>query len=199
MSYPRCPNCNTVHTSNYRYCSTCGNDLEEIILSFKEKKLPISYNNGNNHIDKKKVLIRNEAEERRQAVLQIKEKKRERERIEKAEIQRKRDKYLQSLDRKRIPTLKQKRLRYIPPIVTFALMMGALALLNTDIYGDVFIAVFTIMIVGPILLVLSFIPLSRAVALIRSDGLTASLRKAPKPPKDELTQCLECADCLCWM
>ena len=39
-----CPKCGQEHTSTKRYCKNCGNDLEEVILRFKQKYLPIKYN-----------------------------------------------------------------------------------------------------------------------------------------------------------
>lgn len=46
MSDIYCPSCGQEHTSNNRYCTNCGADLENVILKFKEKKMPVSYNNG---------------------------------------------------------------------------------------------------------------------------------------------------------
>ena len=41
-----CPSCGKEHQSNNRYCTYCGADLENVILKFKEKQMPVSYNNG---------------------------------------------------------------------------------------------------------------------------------------------------------
>lgn len=38
-----CPNCGSKHTSNGRFCQYCGTDLEEIILQYKNKQLPVRY------------------------------------------------------------------------------------------------------------------------------------------------------------
>ena len=38
-----CPNCGSKHEVNGRYCEYCGSDLEEVILQYKRKKLPIRY------------------------------------------------------------------------------------------------------------------------------------------------------------
>ena len=38
-----CPNCGQKHTASGRYCENCGTDLEEIILQYKNKQLPIRY------------------------------------------------------------------------------------------------------------------------------------------------------------
>ncbi len=46
MSDIFCPSCGKEHTSNKRYCTYCGADLEPVILKFKGEKLPVSYNNG---------------------------------------------------------------------------------------------------------------------------------------------------------
>ena len=38
-----CPSCGKLHKTESRYCLFCGNDLEEVILKFKKKRLPIKY------------------------------------------------------------------------------------------------------------------------------------------------------------
>ena len=38
-----CPNCGAKHTASGRYCENCGTDLEEIILQYKNRQLPIRY------------------------------------------------------------------------------------------------------------------------------------------------------------
>lgn len=38
-----CPNCGAKHTASGRYCEHCGTDLEEIIMQYKNKQLPIRY------------------------------------------------------------------------------------------------------------------------------------------------------------
>ena len=39
----RCPNCNEIHETNSRYCSNCNFDLEQDILRFKNRHLPIHF------------------------------------------------------------------------------------------------------------------------------------------------------------
>ncbi len=46
MSDLFCPKCGSKHDTNDKYCQYCGEDLEEIILEYKSKKLPIRYQNG---------------------------------------------------------------------------------------------------------------------------------------------------------
>ncbi len=69
MNELKCTNCGEAHTSNDRHCSFCGEDLGEAILKYKEKQLPVTFNNGK----PKKIQPEDEAEERKQAVLRIKE------------------------------------------------------------------------------------------------------------------------------
>jgi predicted nucleic acid-binding Zn ribbon protein len=38
-----CPNCGKAHEKNGRFCENCGNDLEEVILRYKRRHLPIKY------------------------------------------------------------------------------------------------------------------------------------------------------------
>ena len=40
-----CPNCGKAHEKNGRYCENCGNDLEEVIIRYKQRRLPIKYKN----------------------------------------------------------------------------------------------------------------------------------------------------------
>lgn len=40
-----CPGCGLKHVSNNRYCLNCKTDMEPIILEFKDKNLPLSFNN----------------------------------------------------------------------------------------------------------------------------------------------------------
>ena len=44
-----CPNCGSKHEVNGRYCEYCGSDLEEIILQYKRKKLPVRYQAETQH------------------------------------------------------------------------------------------------------------------------------------------------------
>ncbi len=78
MSELFCPSCGKEHIGNERYCSYCNEDLEDIIIEYKDKQLPISIKN-----DKPKEVKPIDAwAERRETVLKIKEQERERERIE---------------------------------------------------------------------------------------------------------------------
>ncbi|OLS31846.1 MAG: hypothetical protein HeimAB125_14950 [Candidatus Heimdallarchaeota archaeon AB_125] len=82
------------------------------------------------------------------------------------------------------------------------LLIVAAALANTDIYGqetDMLLPFGIVMTVGFILFALSFIPLARITALIKSKGQTTKLRHAPKRPRDELTECGECCSGPCWI
>lgn len=38
-----CPNCGQVHKSEGQFCEYCGNNLEKVILQFKQDQLPIRY------------------------------------------------------------------------------------------------------------------------------------------------------------
>ncbi|MHA1954747.1 MAG: hypothetical protein ACW96U_12455 [Candidatus Heimdallarchaeaceae archaeon] len=38
-----CPNCGQIHKSEGQFCEYCGNDLEKVILQFKQDQLPIRY------------------------------------------------------------------------------------------------------------------------------------------------------------
>ena len=40
-----CPNCGREHLSSERNCTYCGHDLADLIVDFKDKHLPISFNN----------------------------------------------------------------------------------------------------------------------------------------------------------
>ena len=194
----KCPNCDVVHTSNNRYCSSCGEDLEEAILEFKENRLPIVFFNGGS----KEKSSMDEAEKRRQQVLRIKEEEREKQEIAKAEEQRKQEEYLGSIRRKEIPTKKKLRLTYLYPAFMLVLLIVAAGLLNTDIFGSGFESLFNFLIffaVWAILFMLSIIPTTRAMALIRSKGLTTNIMKAPRPPRDELSECGECCSGNCWI
>jgi len=191
MNYPICPNCEKEHSSNDRFCSYCGEDLEEIILAFKEKQLPVSFNNNNKRA--KETFSLDEAEERRQEVLRIKEEQREHERTVKAEEQKQRDEYEKTLKRKPIPTIRKKRMTCIPPIVVLILMIIAMVLANEFAFEwEALGWFFGIMMGGMTLFILAFIPYMRVTALIRSRGLTTSIRKAPKPPKSDLDECADC-------
>ena len=68
-----CPSCGKEHTSNERYCAFCGADLEPIILKFKEKHLPLSFNNGKKQKIPDDPKTPDEWELRRQEVLRIKQ------------------------------------------------------------------------------------------------------------------------------
>ncbi len=46
MTKLHCVSCGKVHNSNNRYCEFCGYDLEDEILRFKQKQLPIKYENS---------------------------------------------------------------------------------------------------------------------------------------------------------
>jgi len=41
-----CPKCGSKHDTSDRYCQYCGEDLEEVIVQYKSKQLPIRYQNG---------------------------------------------------------------------------------------------------------------------------------------------------------
>ncbi|MCG3227515.1 MAG: hypothetical protein H7645_11405 [Candidatus Heimdallarchaeota archaeon] len=83
MSEIYCPVCGKEHSMSSRHCVSCGEDLEEIILDYKNKHLPISFNN-----DKlKKAQPIDEWEKQRQTILKIKEQEKARERIERLEEQ----------------------------------------------------------------------------------------------------------------
>jgi uncharacterized membrane protein YvbJ len=43
MSGIFCSKCGEKHTSDDRFCENCGNDLEQIIIRYKQKKLPIKF------------------------------------------------------------------------------------------------------------------------------------------------------------
>ena len=43
MSAIFCPNCGKKHTINNKFCEYCGNNLGEAILRYKQKHLPIKY------------------------------------------------------------------------------------------------------------------------------------------------------------
>ena len=43
MSELFCANCGKVHESESKFCEYCGFDLKEAILRFKQKQLPIKY------------------------------------------------------------------------------------------------------------------------------------------------------------
>ena len=74
MSELFCPSCGKEHIGNERYCSYCNEDLEDIIIEYKDKQLPISIKN-----DKPKEVKPIDAwAERRETVLKIKEQERER-------------------------------------------------------------------------------------------------------------------------
>ncbi len=45
MSEFFCPSCSKKHLSNDRYCSFCGYDLEQLILEYKDRHLPVKLNN----------------------------------------------------------------------------------------------------------------------------------------------------------
>lgn len=46
MSTIFCPNCGEKHTTNNKFCETCGADLGEAILRYKQRHLPITYQQG---------------------------------------------------------------------------------------------------------------------------------------------------------
>ena len=83
MSEIFCPNCGKTHSTNKKNCASCGEDLEDIILDFKNKHLPITFNNGK----KKEAQPTDEWEKQRQTILKIKEQEKARERIERLEEQ----------------------------------------------------------------------------------------------------------------
>lgn len=43
MSGIFCSKCGEKHTSDGKFCKHCGNDLEQTILRYKQKKLPIRF------------------------------------------------------------------------------------------------------------------------------------------------------------
>jgi hypothetical protein len=44
MSSLYCPKCGKEHITADRYCQYCGADLENVILKFKQKNLPVRFN-----------------------------------------------------------------------------------------------------------------------------------------------------------
>ena len=40
-----CPKCGSKHDTNDRYCQYCGEDLEDVIVQYKSKQLPVRYQN----------------------------------------------------------------------------------------------------------------------------------------------------------
>ncbi|NPD88917.1 MAG: hypothetical protein HGN29_09330 [Asgard group archaeon] len=44
MSELYCANCEKLHESESRFCEYCGFDLKEAILRFKQKRIPVKYN-----------------------------------------------------------------------------------------------------------------------------------------------------------
>ena len=50
-----CPKCGKKHFSANRYCQYCGKDLENVIIRFKQKNLPIKYQTKTSSIDEEKV------------------------------------------------------------------------------------------------------------------------------------------------
>ena len=43
MSGVFCPNCGKKHAAEGKFCEYCGTDLEQVILRYKQRKLPIKY------------------------------------------------------------------------------------------------------------------------------------------------------------
>ena len=43
----KCIKCGNVHQTSSNFCDFCGEDLEEAILEYKERNLPIQYNHEN--------------------------------------------------------------------------------------------------------------------------------------------------------
>ncbi len=41
MSGVFCPNCGKQHESKERFCEFCGEDLSDVIIQYKNKKLPV--------------------------------------------------------------------------------------------------------------------------------------------------------------
>ncbi len=46
MSEVKWPKCGNTHQSNSKLCVFCGENLELIILEYKEKNLPVNFNRG---------------------------------------------------------------------------------------------------------------------------------------------------------
>ncbi|MCK4845140.1 MAG: zinc ribbon domain-containing protein, partial [Candidatus Heimdallarchaeota archaeon] len=46
MSAIFCPNCGKKHTINNKFCEYCGTNLGDAILRYKQKHLPIKYQQG---------------------------------------------------------------------------------------------------------------------------------------------------------
>ena len=65
----RCPECGKAHNSEARFCFFCKADLEEAILEYKEKHLPIRFENNN-----KMKLTEEELEEMRSRKVTIPQK-----------------------------------------------------------------------------------------------------------------------------
>ena len=43
MSGVFCPNCGKKHDTTGKYCQYCGQDLEEVIMRYKNENLPVRY------------------------------------------------------------------------------------------------------------------------------------------------------------
>ena len=50
-----CPKCGKIHKSISKYCEYCGEDLEFVILKFKQQNLPIKYQIEEPPVDEEKT------------------------------------------------------------------------------------------------------------------------------------------------
>ena len=207
-----CPCCGNAHSSNKRYCSFCGEDLEEIILDYKNKHLPIAFNN-----DKlKKAQPIDEWDERRQTVLKIKEKEKARERIARLKEQQRIAEFEKTRKRRKVPfrkifcqarkRLEGKKTRKVPSstlkwilriliflsiagvFVTFILM---LALFESEACDYLFLAFFITMGLSFILL----IPVVIVESLTRSKGRALCYSESRYRSSPDFSGCANCADC----
>jgi len=55
MNEVYCPKCGKKHGSTSKYCQYCGEDLEFVILKFKQQKLPIKYQMEKSPVDEEKA------------------------------------------------------------------------------------------------------------------------------------------------